>query len=52
MFVILQSLPSAAVATCVDALLTGKWLADGKWRINLLFSFLLHMQTFGFALVN
>lgn len=44
----------AAVATRAEALLPGKWLADGKWRINLFFFFflLLHVQTFGFALVN
>lgn len=52
MFVTLQSLPSAADAMCDEALLPGKWLADRKWRINLFSSFLLHVQTFDFALVN
>lgn len=29
----------AAVATRAEALLPGKWLADGKWRINPFFFF-------------
>lgn len=53
MSVILQSLPSTAIATCAVTVLPGKWLAVGKWKIKLsFFPLLLHVQAFAFALAK